>query len=319
MLPELKFVKAAVAKKDLIPALTHFRIENGTVRSFNGTIALSTPIQFDIDCTPKAEPFVRAISNCSETIKMTITPTGKLSVKSGKFRALIDCLQEETPHVEPDGDIFDIDGEALLKAFKALLPFVGEDAARPWSNGILLKGHSAYATNNVCAVEYWVGTQFPIECNVPSAAIREVVRIGEAPTHAQATQNSISFHFPGNRWIRTALFEPDKWPDINKVLDRASNATPIPEGFFDAIEAVRPFVEKTGRLHFVGNMISTSLDMDEGACHEVEGLDMHGMYHVDMISLLQGVATSADFNGYPAPCTFFGHMLRGVIVGLRPL
>ena len=44
MLKALKFVQGAVSKKDLVPALTHFRIENGTVRSYNGMLALCTPI-----------------------------------------------------------------------------------------------------------------------------------------------------------------------------------------------------------------------------------------------------------------------------------
>ena len=184
MLAELKFVQGAVAKKDFLPALTHFRIEDGRVRSFNGTLALSTPIQFDINCTPKAEPFIKAIQNCKETVTMTMTPAGRLGIKSGSFKAFIECVEEENYHAEPEGEEFDIDGEALLKALQAVAPFIGDDASRPWSNGVLLKGQSAYATNNVMLVEYWTGTTFPIVCNVPKVAIREMLRIGEAPLRA---------------------------------------------------------------------------------------------------------------------------------------
>ena len=96
MLKELKFVSGAVAKKEFIPAITHFCIENGTVRAYNGTLALSSPIACDINCKPKAVPMVNAIARCSETITMSVTPTGKLSIKSGPFRALIECVPEET-------------------------------------------------------------------------------------------------------------------------------------------------------------------------------------------------------------------------------
>lgn len=48
MLKDLKFVQGAVAKKDLLPAMTHFRIENGHVRSFNGQMAISSPVAFDL-------------------------------------------------------------------------------------------------------------------------------------------------------------------------------------------------------------------------------------------------------------------------------
>lgn len=87
MLKELKFVQGAVAKKDLLPAMTHFAIEGGHVRSYNGTLALSSPIPFDIDCKPKAGPLVQAIANCNDTVTLSMTPAGKLRIQSGKFWA----------------------------------------------------------------------------------------------------------------------------------------------------------------------------------------------------------------------------------------
>lgn len=316
MLAELRFVRGAVARKDFIPSLTHFRIENGAIRSFNGTLALCTPIQFDINCTPKAEPFIRAIMNCEETVSLSMTPTGKLSVKSGKFRALIDCIQEETPHVEPDGNPVEINGEALLAAFKALTPFIGDDASRPWSNGVLLDHQSAYATNNICLVEYWVGSSFPFRCNIPASAIKEIVRINEAPVSAQATENSVTFHFPGGKWIRTALLSTE-WPDLKRVLDRPSDPVPVNSEIFKALGALKPFADKMGRVFFNNSLVSTSPEDAEGASYVIDGLDMEGVYQIEMLALLEGVAETADFEQYPNPCPFFGHMLRGAIVGMR--
>ena len=73
MLNELKFVQGSVAKKDFLPALTHFAIADGKVRGYNGSIALCSPIPFDIVCNPKAEPLVRAIANCSDTVALALT------------------------------------------------------------------------------------------------------------------------------------------------------------------------------------------------------------------------------------------------------
>lgn len=86
MLKELKFVQGAVGKKDLLPAMTHFQIQNGHVRSYNGTLALSSPLPFDIDCCPKAEQLVKAIGQCDEVITLSMTPGNKLRVQSGKFQ-----------------------------------------------------------------------------------------------------------------------------------------------------------------------------------------------------------------------------------------
>lgn len=317
MLAELKFVMGAVSKKDLLPALTHFRIEGGTVRSFNGTLAICCPIPLDIDCVPKAETLVRAIQHCDETVVLSMTPAGRLSVKSGAFKALIDCVAEETPHVEPEGDRFEIDGEALLAALKTLAPFIGDDASRPWSNGVLLLGHSAYATNNITLVEYWVGSAFPICCNVPRAAIREMIRIGEPPLWAQATDNSITFHYSGDRWIRSQLFETS-WPDLPKILSTQSNQTEINPVLFESLLKLKPFADKLGRVFIKAGVISTHGDNAEGASFEIPELNVEGIYQIEMLSLLKGVVKTIDFSTYPKPCMFTGDRLRGAIIGMRP-
>ena len=80
MLSELRFVQGAVAKKDFIPALTHFVIEDGAVRGYNGMLALCSPIPFNIACKPRADALVKAIANCTETVQLAMTAAGRLSV-----------------------------------------------------------------------------------------------------------------------------------------------------------------------------------------------------------------------------------------------
>lgn len=316
MLKRLKFVMGSVAKKDFVPALTHFRIENGTVRGYNGTLAISTPIPFDISCNPKADALIRAISNCEETVQMSMTPAGRLSIKSGKFKAFIDCIEGDSPHVLPSGQLVEVDGDVVLKAFKAVAPVIGDDASRPWSNGVLLSGQSAFATNNVVLVQYWLKTAVPLHINVPRSAVKELLRINEPPTAIQMDENSITFHFVGDRWLRTQLLATD-WPDLGKVLDRPSNAVPIKPDLFTAMQTIKPFCDSLGRVLFKPGRISTHHDDNEGATHEVEGFDYQGAYAYDMLSLLDGLATHVDFAPYPAPCMFFGESVRGAIIGMR--
>lgn len=316
MLAELRFVQGAVAKKDLLPAMTHFAIEGGTVRSFNGSLALCSPIPFDIDCKPKAGPLVQAISNCTETVTLSMTAAGKLKIQSGKFKAFVECVHEETPHVLPEGEEILFDGDILLKALKVLMQFSGNDASRPWTNGILLRDQSAFATNNVVLAEYWLGSRFPITVNVPRVAVKEMLRIGEPPISAQLTDNSITFHYPNGRWIRTQLLS-NEWPDLGKVLDRAANVTPINSAIFDGIRTIKPFADKLGRIFFTEGAIATHPDTGEGAVFEIEGWDVPGVYHADMLLLLEGVAQQADLTNYPDPCLFYGDRIRGAIIGMK--
>lgn len=316
MLKKLKFVMGGVSRKDMIPEMKHFAIEDGFVRSYNGTIALCSPIPFGINCYPRAETLIKAIGNCEETVTMALTPAGRLSIKSGKFRALVNCVEKSEVHLEPEGEIVQCNGDALLKAFKVLEPFVGDDASRPWANGILLKGESAFATCNVILCEYWLGENFPAVVNVPYSAVKEVVRINEAPSHLQMSANSITFHYTDGRWIRSQLFSTE-WPDLGRVLNRSCNATAVDQRVFDALPKLKPFMCKEGRIIFEAGVVKTHFNEEEGGYVEIDGLEMNGVYSLEMFALLKGVAKEADFTTYPDPCLFYGDKLRGAIIGRK--
>lgn len=317
MLDELKFVKGSVSTKDFAPALTHFVIENYTVRGYNGIVALGSPIAFDISCKPRGEQLVKAISNCDGDVELRMTPTGRLSIKSGKFKALIDCIDCETPHVIPEGQPFQIDGKAILQAFKILLPLVGTDASRPWCEGILLDGQSAFATNNVILAEYWCGAEIPHPVNIPKVAIKEMVRIGEEPIGALILDSAITFLYSEERWIRTQLLATD-WPDIRVILNKESHSVVINDELFTALEVIKPFTgDKLNKVYINGSVVSTHYDPEDGACYEIDADMGQGVYTLDMLYLLKNIATTIDWSFYPAPCPFFGDRVRGVIVGLK--
>lgn len=319
MLSALKFVKGAVSKKDLVPELTHFLIKNGRVEGFNGKLSLSAPIPLDIDCCPRAEPFTRAIEACSETAQLHMTPAGKLSIRSGKFRALVETLDVESfPAVQPEGEGVEIDGR-LLPALELLEPLIGTDASRPWANGILLNGGSAFATNNVVIAEHWLGYHFPFKVVIPLYAVREILRIKEEPTSMQLTATTLTLHYTGDRWLRTQLVSND-WPDVVSMLDQdaTGSSAPVSEEFWTALQTLTPFVEKFARVFLDGNVISTHPKEEaQGASLEVPDSDLVGVYSHKMLSLLAPVAKSINFSAYPGRVAWYGENLRGLIMGMR--
>ena len=314
MLKALKFVQGAVAKKDFVPTLAHFRIADGKIKGYNGQLALCGPIDLDLTVTPKAVPFVRAIQACQDTISMAMTAGGRLSVKSGRFKANIECIEEAYPEIAPEGQDIKLGGE-FLRAVKILSPFIAEDASRPWARGILFRGPSAFATNNVVIVEHWLGFEFPVTVNVPKSAIAELIRINEEPERLQVAANSLTFHFSGDRWMRTQLYDLT-WPDIGKVLNRDSNPVNVPETFFEALADLTHFVGEHEAVMFKQDgSITTSSTEGVGACVAVDPIGATGVYNLHQLKLLTGVAETVDFTGSPA--MFFGDRLRGAIVGMR--
>lgn len=314
----LKFVQAAVAKKDFVAALTFFRIGDGRVQAFNGTLALSAPIDLDLIAMPRAVPFAKAMDNLPDagSVSMNFTTTGKLTVKSGNTRFHVECWSDDNfPRVVPEGDIHPMPG-GILPVMRRLAPFMAIDASRPWAMGILLKNQSAFATNNIVLAEHWLSVVFPSPICIPAEAVKAMLALGREPISMQAEASRITFHFDDGSWLSTALVSTE-WPDLAKVLEQPHEAKPLPEGFFEAIGRLTHFADKTNRLHLRGGVLATSMHDGDGAAVELDDFGGTGCHFLTQMAALEGVATTIDFSLYPRPCLFFGDMLRGAIIGLR--
>lgn len=310
LLRALKFVSGAVAKSNYLPALQHVAIGGGYVVGFNGTVALCAPIVLDLAACPRADVFAKAIAACTEPAQLHVTDQG-LAVQSGPLRVIVPCTKDTFPRVFPEG--FEAPRMTeLLPALKALEPLVSTDTSKQWCNGVLLRGSSAYATNNVILCEYWLGATLPVDINLPLPAVRELIRIGEEPTRVQVAERSATFHFEDGRWMRTALY-PTAWPQSLTALLAHTEATSLPDGFFAALEQLAPFAESDAFL--VKEGISTTLHTLEGAHVTIAGLHKGPHFSMAQLRNLEGIATAINFADYPQPCRFIGERTRGVILG----
>jgi DNA polymerase III sliding clamp (beta) subunit (PCNA family) len=320
MLEALQFVKRGVARRDFVPGLTHFRIKDRRVTGYNGEYSLSSPVDIGFDVAPQANLFTQALNACDDVIALTVEGS-TLLVRSGTFRTAVPCVPlQDVPETVPEGNLLAVHG-SLLDAFKSLREFVGTDASRPWATGILFSGQSAFATNNAIVAEYWLGTPFPYVVNVPSAAVDEVIRVGDELTSLQLTDGSITFHYADGRWIKTALLALN-WPDILTVLNgvwQGATMTEITSEFAEACEKLSHFGDrKESKLYFRGTDIAT---LAEGAVSGGALIEMacpsKGIYYTKYLNKMLSAATHADFEAYPRPVPFIGPNLRGCILGVR--
>jgi hypothetical protein len=322
MLDALRFVAAAVAKKDYVQDLQHFRIKDGRVTGFNGVVALSSDIDVDLDIHPNAAKMLAAIKACPGTIALNMTPAGRLAVKSEKFKSFVECLpQESAQFPEPEGEAIDL-GENFMPGIKALAPAMGIDASRIWAMGIKLQNQSMFATNNVMLVEYWHGTDIPLDVVIPDVCVKELLRINENPTRVQVNDRCITFWFGEKRWLRSQLVEPTGWPmaKMDQVLSMSDGEQlAYPEGFFEAIDTLKPFLADSGTVYVSPDKVSTAKDEGEGTSVDVSipGVTEMQAYHHRQLTLLGEISQTIDWTAYPAPCMFRGNRLRGALVGQR--
>jgi len=324
MLYALKFVQGAVAKKDFVPELTHYLIRDKRITGYNGRIALSCKIETDLDLAPKAQPFIKAIERCQDTVKMHVTPTGKISIKSGKKRFLIDQMEENVfPEISPpESKMIDLPEGSFIGVLKELMPFIAEDASRPWAKGILFRNGFAHATNNIILVQKWLGFTLPFEINFPQHAIRELMRIKRDPVRIQLSESTARFWFDDDTWMQTNLYATE-WPDMDTLLNTyaaspTGNGVKLDDVTLQAAEDLVPFANELDAIHIRNGCLCTSAIDDEGAQIEVGDLGIEGAcFNVKQFIKLHSIANEVDFTTFPKPCGFFGDSLRGVFIGMR--
>ena len=319
MLESLQFVQGTVAKGSTLKNLEFCRIAGGVIMTSNSEMVSYSPIDCDIEATPQFEGFSNAVSNCGDDVQMAMTGAGKLSIKSGGFKCYLPCVEagDLAPFfVQPSGDMMpDVDGAALLEALRKVRPFVGTDDTRKWSRGVNLGSESVIVTNNVILVEHYTGTPFPFPVVLPASAVDELLRIGKNPVGLQGDQQSLTFHYEGGRWMRTQLIA-ESWPDVAHLFQDVSQCAPLPAGFFDTLEKLRPFAGKENNCFIRGGAVSTDDRPELGASFRVAGLDesVDNIFALSLLLSLSDVCEKAMLGSYPSmPFTDSAGTLRGMI------
>lgn len=316
MLDALKFVAGAIKKNGISPELEHFNIGGGRIIGFNGYMALSAPLDLPIDAMPRADMFHKALQACTDRVSVDRTPNGRLRITSGGLTVHVPCIEKIVFDAKPEGELFDAP-PTLRETFARMLPFIGDDASRPWAMGLAI-GDGAYtATNNVVLLQVWDGNPLPT-FNCPRFAVAEVARIKQSPVKIQVSPHSVTFHYEDGRWLRTQLLASD-WPTetMNKILMRESVQEPLPEGFFDAVDILAPFAAEASSPIFLSprGLSTGDPELAEGAIKHLSGLP-DACFKLKALQMLKDEVTTVDFNLHPQPCLFYGPSSRGAIIGL---
>lgn len=323
MIETLKFVRAAVCKQGHNPAMMHFRITGGTIQANNGRLAIQCPFPSDVDCTPHAGQFFKAVSACEDVISMNLE-AGRLVVRSGRFKTHVDCCDNASfPVFRPTGAMYPVP-QPILPTLRKLFPFVADDERRPWACGVQFVNNSAIVTNSICIVEHWLPFAFPVITNIPRDAIAELMRLKLEPTGIQPSAGAVTFHLPEGAWFTCRPIEY-KWPDVQTVFaEAAAYAGPYINGpaldlVLTDVEKLLPLVGELGAVFFHNGSVATVPQGQPGSFIQSPHVTAQGIFRADQVAALRGVVDRVGFAAYPAAVPFFGgELLRGVMVGFQP-
>jgi len=313
LIEALKFV--ACSQRELgTPYQQHCRIYDGVIVAYDGVIAAGHMLDEVFTACPHTLKFLNALSKCGDELSITQLDSARLSITSGRFRALVPCVEPGAfPAVMPDPAIVPAD-DRLRKALETVAPLAAENSTQVFTASVLLNGRSCVAGNHHLIAEAWHGLDLPPGLVVPKIAVAALLKINKPFKQFGFSQNSITIYFEDNSWFRSQLYT-DKWPNVEKLLNVETKPWPAPSTLWEAVEAVGSFSEND-RLWFKDNKCYSHETEHKGASYEVIGVPNISLHCKDL-HLVESMVTGLDFTSHEGKVYFFGENVRGVLACLN--
>jgi hypothetical protein len=229
----------------------------------DGLITVGHPIQTDLRAFPHSGKLLAALKRCDSTVALTMLDENRMTVKSGKFKATLQCLPAGEFYADQADPAIAQCTNDIRDGFAAIGHIPKEDAEKVSFGSILLNAGTMAATNGVVLLEYWHGNDFPPNVVLPIKTAKAVIGAGKNLSKFGFGGSSVTFYFEDGSWVRSALFA-DQWPAYGPILDRGSNPWPTPPGFFDAVRALVPFLADNGAVFFNAGALASHDDAVSG-------------------------------------------------------
>jgi hypothetical protein len=292
---------------------THILLNNKWAICQNGVIGMGEPIQEDLIAAPNGWLLREALAKCGEAFSLTQLPNS-LSLKAGKFKASIPCIPiEDLQSSFPDPLIAPIN-DAFKISLNAVAPLALDENSVVTAS-VLIDGGTITATDRKVIIQHWHGIDLPPELTLPKSLIKPLLNNPKKLIGFGFGKSSCTFHYEDTSWLKTQFFA-EKWPDINSILDKKTNAHNLPEDFYTGLEAVAPFSED-GFIYCDSNLMK-SHESEEDASYEVYGLPAGPVLNIKQLKMLKPFIKTIDFlvpHGNHKMAIWYGDQCRGAIAG----
>lgn len=225
----------------------HALLHAGSAVATDGLVSAGHPMGLELDAGPSVARLAAALAQCDDGASLTVMD-GQLSVRSGRFRALIECLPwDGFQPVWPDR-LCGGANNALIEALMIAGTIDGD--GRPVTQAVSLSANTVLSTDGKILFEIWHGVDMPPNLAVPKAFIQMLSKVDKKLIGFGFTERSFTLHFEGGAWLKTQLYA-EAWPIdmVRRLLDRGATAQALgsykllPATFFEALKAIAPFAD----------------------------------------------------------------------------
>lgn len=313
LLQSLK-VLSSILKDDGSVLEQHVLLRDHWAIANNGILALGEPIAEDLTAAPNGLLLKEALAKCGASFSLSQLEHS-LSLKAGKFKALIPCMPPEDLHPAfPDPAVAQLD-DRLKASLSAVAPLALDENSVVTAS-VLIHNGTVTATDRKVIIQHWHGIDLPPQLTLPKALIKPLTSNSKKLTGFGFSKSSCTFHYEDSSWFKSQYFA-EQWPDVNIILDKQTNAHNLPEDFYTAIDALEKFSE-SGFIYCDSNIMRSHEEAGKGASYEVYGLPKGPVLNIKQMKMIKPLIQKVDFlvphhNHYMM--LFYGENVRGAVAG----
>jgi len=317
LLKAIKFLKLCQKKTGTLEQ-RHSSISGNWACATNEMITMGTKIEEDLVACPHTLKFEEALKKVGEDLSITQVSPVALSVKSGMFKAFVECAEVGQIKISPPDENVAVIDDRIKDAFSILAPIATEGATNAAYASVLLRAGSAVATNGYLLTEVWHGIDLPpVQMALPKQAVSAVVKSGKPLKGFGFSNSSVTFWFEDESFIKTQLFG-EQYPSYETLFECENlNPWPVPDEFFKAVKAIKNFTEM-GMVYFKEGKLASDEVEFEASTYTIEGLPEGMGFNSKYLLMVEKVFDKVHFETVDGSdrALFFGENTRGVVAGL---
>jgi hypothetical protein len=306
---------SSILKDDGSVLERHVLLKDHLATATNGILSIGEPIQEDLNVAPNGLLLREALAKCGASFSITELPH-TLEIKGGRFKAVIPCIPpEDIQGAFPDPAIAPCD-DRLKASLLAVAPLALDELSVVTAS-VLLQGGCVTATDRNVIIQHFHGIDLPV-LTLPKTLIKPLIGNTKKLVGFGYSNSSCTFHFEDKSWIKSQYFA-EKWPDIDGILNKKAVFHPVPDEFYNAIDALEKFSED-GFVRCLSNKMISHNEDGKGASYEVYGLPEGPTLRIKDFKMLKPLIKKMDFavshNGHKS-IFWLGDSSRGAIAGIK--
>lgn len=325
MLDAIRWVKPALANKDIVLAMKFYLFSGGYVHAHDGRMTAAHPVQVREEFLVAGEAFEALLGRLPGE-PLLQRKEDSIVVKSGRYRGNVQTLDPALWGYPPPAGEWEKLPADVADALRTVAPFVSDNATKPWALCACLRGGYIYASDNIVVVRRALPIHLERDVLIPFWALQFILSKPAPPVSWMIADNFVAFCWENGAWMRTQVFT-EQYPEqvdgiITKAAELASTTpalvvTPDWVNGFDYVAGL-----SDGILRIEPDKIRGQRDKLETVVEVTTPVTKETIWDARFATPALKLAKTWYPDGWPAPCYFEGSdhtkaKVDGVILGRR--